>query len=87
MTTTVLFPMLAWSVPSTNLVLIAIVGAILPTTFFLWLNWWLSSVKDENPDQVIAAQEKADKAHREQHGGHGHGHGHGHGDGHHHAHA
>jgi len=84
--------LLAWSTPSFEMLLIAVVGASLPTAFFFWLKWWLGSVKDENPDKVIAEQAKADAEHAKHHGhGHGHGHDHdhdhGHGKGHHAAHA
>ena len=33
---------------------IAALASCLPISFFLWLKWWLSSVKEENPDEVIA---------------------------------
>lgn len=72
MTTTILAPMLAWEIPSFTLVVIAFFGATLPVAFFLWMNWWLGSVKDENPDKVIADQAKADAEHAK-HSGHGHG--------------
>jgi len=78
-------PLLAIYAPSIETILIAIVGASLPTAFFFWLSWWLGSVKDENPDKVIADQAKADADHIKHHGGHAeHG---GHGDSHHAAHA
>lgn len=81
---TSLIPLLALQVPSVELLIISVAASCLPITFFIWLNWWLSSVKDENPDEVIAAQGKADADHRA-HQGHGDGHGHGHGHGHAHA--
>jgi hypothetical protein len=88
MTTTLLSPVLGWLMPSADLWVIAIFGASLPMGFFIWLKWWLDSVKDENPDKVIAEQAKADAEHAKHSGfGDGHGHGHGHGDGHHAAHA
>ncbi len=81
-----LSPMLALLMPTFEQLVIAFFGASLPTAFFFWLNWWLGSVKDENPDKVMAEQAKADEDHIKQHGP-GHGHGHGHGGGHHAAHA
>jgi|GEM_PF-3259000 len=81
MTTMIFSPVLGWLVPSFNLLVIALVGASLPTAFFFWMKWWLSSEQDENPDRVIAEQAKADAEHIKHHGGHGHD------DGHHTAHA
>jgi len=75
-------PLLALHAPSLELLIISLFGASLPIGFFLWLKWWLDNAKDENPDQAIAEQAKADQAHQAHHGGHGHG-----GDHHHHAHA
>ena len=76
--------MLGWVMPSLELVIIFVFAASLPVLFFVWLNWWLSSVKDEDPDKVVREQAEADRAHADHHG-HGHdGHGHDH---HHHAHA
>lgn len=83
MTTTAL-SLLAVLMPSPELLIIIAVGASLPLTFFLWIRGWLGGEKDENPEQVIAAQKKADQEHHQQHQGHGHGHG---GKGGHHAHA
>lgn len=86
MTTTAL-SLLAILMPSPELLIIIAVGASLPLTFFLWIRGWLGAEKDENPEQVIEAQAKADKEHQLHHGsGHGHDHGHG-GKGGHHAHA
>lgn len=79
--------LLALQLPSVEMLVISVFAASLPVAFFVWLNSWLSSVKDENPEDMIAAQAKADAEHREHHGhGHGHGH-HGKDHGHHHAHA
>lgn len=86
-TTLTMLPVMAWQAPSFEMLLITLVGASLPTAFFFWMKWWLSSVKDENPDKVIAEQAKADAEHIKHHGHGGHGHGHGHGDDHHAAHA
>lgn len=79
---------LAISVPSAELLFIIVFGSILPTTFFLWLRWWLGSVAEEHPDKVIAEQAKMDAAHHHHPAAQGHGHGHGgSGKDHHHAHA
>jgi hypothetical protein len=43
------------------------------------MKWWLDGNGNENPDETIADQAKADAAHHAQHGQGGHGHGHGHG--------
>ncbi|MGE3309556.1 MAG: hypothetical protein AB7O66_06245 [Limisphaerales bacterium] len=77
-----LSPMLAMLMPTFEQLVIAFFGACLPTGFFFWMSWWLGSVKDENPDKIIAEQAKADEEHAKHHG-----HGHGHGGGHHAAHA
>ena len=88
MDTTTALPLLAILLPNLELLVIAALASCLPISFFLWLKWWLSSVKDEHPDEVIAEQAKADQAHLEHHShGHGPGDGHGHGANHHHAHA
>ncbi len=58
-----LVPLLGISLPSIELIFICLFGATLPIAFFLWMSWWLGSVKDENPDEVVAAQAEADKAH------------------------
>lgn len=72
MTTAIPGP-LAILVPSLDMIIICAFAASLPVLFFVWLRWWLSSVKDENPDDVVREQAKADEAHREHHG-HGPGH-------------
>lgn len=78
---TTLIPLLGILAPNMELLVICAIGASLPTAFFFWLKWWLDQNGNENPDEAIAAQSKADAAHHAQHGhdGHGHGHGHGHG--------
>ncbi len=83
---TTALPLLALQMPSLDLLIIAALASCLPVAFFVWLNWWLSSVKDENPDEVIAQQAKADREHLEHHD-HGHGHDHDHHHGHGHVHA
>lgn len=70
-------PLLGISIPGLELILICLFGATLPIAFFFWISWWLGSVKDENPDEAIAAQAKADASHHG-HPGQGHGHAHGH---------
>jgi ABC-type nickel/cobalt efflux system permease component RcnA len=85
---TTALPLLALQMPSLDMLIIAALASCLPVAFFVWLNWWLSSVKDENPDQVIAEQAKADREHLAHHGhGHDHAHAHAHAHGSGHAHA
>ncbi|MBL9134821.1 MAG: hypothetical protein JNK85_03090 [Verrucomicrobiales bacterium] len=84
--TTVLPPLLAAiHAPSVDMLIICIFASSLPTAFFFWLKWWLGSIKDENPDEVLRAQAKADQEHLEHQHAHGHGGGHHGAD--HHAHA
>ncbi len=73
--------LLALYAPSLQTLLIAFFAATLPVCFFFALNWWLSSVKDENPEEFERAQAKADQEHAA-HRGHGKAHGHEHGVGH-----
>lgn len=50
------------------MLIICIFAASLPTAFFFWLKWWLGSIKDENPEEVVQAQAKADEEHLAHHG-------------------
>ena len=44
------------------MLIICIFAASLPTAFFIWLKWWLGSIKDENPDDVLREQAKSSAA-------------------------
>lgn len=62
------FAPLAIYMPSLEMILVFLFAASLPVLFVIWMRGWLSSVKDEHPDEVIAAQAKADEEHRKQSG-------------------
>ncbi len=72
-------PMLAIALPSAELLLILVFAASLPVTFFFWIRRWLSQEKEQDPENVVREQEKADEAHIHHHSGHGHSHSHAHG--------
>lgn len=75
--TNVFVPPLAIHMPSFEMIVICLFAASLPVAFVIWMRGWLGSVKDENPDDVIREQAKADQLHLEHHHHHGHAHGHG----------
>jgi hypothetical protein len=68
----------AFHMPSVEMLIIFAFAASLPVMFVIWMRGWLGGVKDEDPDQVLRAQAKADEEHLKQHQSHGHGQSHGH---------
>lgn len=68
---------LAIFTPTFEMMVICVFAASIPIAFVVWLKWWLGSVKDENPDEAVQAQQKADQEHLA-HAGHGHGQHHAH---------
>lgn len=74
MTTVLPLLLAAMHAPSLDMLIICLFAASLPTAFFLWLKWWLGSIQDENPDEVLREQAKADQAHIEHQHGHSGGH-------------
>ncbi len=74
MTTVLPLLLAAMHAPSLDMLIICLFAASLPTACFLWLKWWLGSIQDENPDEVLREQAKADQAHIEHQHGHSGGH-------------